>query len=79
MWFVSPNTGYTYNIIEEDMVYRRRYVGIIYAQCDVPGVEKDDITIFLPLLWSRRQSNRWIQVLHPEPGIKMIKCELLWS
>ncbi len=29
------------------MVYRSRYGWVIYAQCDVPGVEEDKVPIFL--------------------------------
>lgn len=44
--FVLPNTGHRYYICEEDIVYRRCLVWVIYAQCDVPGVEEDEVTIF---------------------------------
>ena len=47
MHFVLPDTGHMYYIWEEDVVYRRRYGWVIYAQCNVPGVEEDEVTIFL--------------------------------
>ncbi len=36
-----------YYIREEDIVFRRHYGWVIYAQGDVPGVEEDKVTIFL--------------------------------
>ncbi len=47
MHFVLPDTGHMYSIWEEDVVYRRRYGWIIYAQWDVPGVTEDEVTTFL--------------------------------
>ncbi len=29
------------------MVYKRMYCWVIYAQCNVPGVEEDEVTVFL--------------------------------
>ncbi len=47
MRFVLPDTGHMYYIQEEHVVYRKRYGWVIYAQCNVPGVEEDEVTIFL--------------------------------
>ncbi len=47
MHFILPDTGHMYYIREEDVVYRRRYGWVIYAQCNVPGVEEDEVTVFL--------------------------------
>ncbi len=51
------------------MVYRRRRGWVIYAQCNIPGVEEVKVTIFLAvtLIQKTEQAAR-IQVLHPEPG-----------
>ena len=69
MRFVLPDTGHMYYIREEDVVYRRRYGWVIYAQCDVPGVEEDEVTIFLAVtLIQKTDQAAGIQVLHPEPG-----------
>ncbi len=38
------DTGHMYYIHEEDIISRRCYGWVIYAQCAVPGVE---VTIFL--------------------------------
>ncbi len=51
------------------MVYRRRYGWVVYAQCNVPGVEEDEVTIFLAVtLVQKIDQAAEIQVLHPEPG-----------
>ncbi len=65
MHFVLPDTGHMYYIREEDVVYRRIYSWVI----NVPGVEEDEVTIFLAvtLIQKTDQAAR-IQVFHPEPG-----------
>ncbi len=64
-----PDTGHMYYIREEDVVYRRRYGWVIYAQCNVPGVQEDEVTIFLAVtLIQKTEQAAGIQVLHPEPG-----------
>ncbi len=51
------------------MVYRRRYGWVIYAQCNVPRVEEDEVTIFLAVtLIQETDQAAGIQVLHLEPG-----------
>ncbi len=45
--FVLPDTGHMYYISEEDIVFQRCYGWVIYAQCDMPGVEEDEVTICL--------------------------------
>ncbi len=47
MFFVLSDTGHMYYYKEENVVYQRRYSWVIYAQCGVPGVEEDEVTIFL--------------------------------
>ncbi len=44
--FVWTDTGHLCYIQSEDIVFRSSYGWIFYAQCDVPGVEKDEVTIF---------------------------------
>ncbi len=69
MRFVLPDTRHMYYIQEEDVVYRRRYGWVIFAQCDVPGVEEDAVTIFHAVtLIKKTDQAAGIQVLHPEPG-----------
>ncbi len=45
--FTLPDTGHMYYICKEGLVFQRRYGWVIYAQCDLPGVEDDAVTIFL--------------------------------
>ncbi len=69
MRFVLPDIGHMYYIWEEDVVYRRRYGWVMYAQCNVPGVEEDEVTLFLAVtLIQKTDQAAGIQVLHPEPG-----------
>ncbi len=50
------------------MVHRRRYDWVIYVQCNVPGVEEDEVTILLAVaLIQKTDQAAGIQVLHPEP------------
>ncbi len=44
--FVLPDTDHMYYIGEGDIVFRRCYGWVIYGQCDVPGIEEDEVTIF---------------------------------
>ncbi len=49
------------------MVYKRMYVWVICAQCGVPGVEEDEVTIFLAVtLIHKTYQAVVIQVLHSE-------------
>ncbi len=34
-------------IYVKDIVFQRRYGWVKYVQCDVPGVEEDEVTVFL--------------------------------
>ncbi len=69
MCFVLPDTGHMYNITKEDVVYRRRYGWVTYAQWDVPGVEEDEVTFFCSVTLIQKTGQvAEIQVLHPEPG-----------
>ncbi len=44
--FDLPDSGHIYYIHEEDIVFRRHYGWVIYAQYNVPGIEEDEVTIF---------------------------------
>ncbi len=69
MRFVFPDTGHMYYIWEEDLVRRRRYGLVIYAQCNVLGVEQDEVAIFLAVILNKKTEQAdGIQLLHPEPG-----------
>ncbi len=58
-----------YHIREEDIVFRRCYGWVIYAQCDVPGVEKDEVMIFLTVtLIQKTQQVDGVKVMHPVEG-----------
>ncbi len=46
--FVLPDTGHIYYINKEDIVCKRWYEWIIYAQCGVKGVEEIKKKYFLP-------------------------------
>ncbi len=67
--FVLPDTGHMYFTCEEEIVFRRHYGWIIYKQCDVPGVEEDEVTVFLAvtLINKTPQPDR-VKVLRPKPG-----------
>ncbi len=42
---------------------------VIYAQCDVPGVEEDEVTIFLAItLIQKAIQVDGVKVMHPEEG-----------
>ncbi len=72
-----PDTGHMYYIQKDNAVYRIRYSWIIYVQCDVPGVEEDEVTIFLAVtLIQKTKHATGIQFLHPEPGNQRDK---LWD
>ncbi len=43
--FVLPDTSHMHCIHKEDIVLRRHYRWVIYAQCDIPGVEEDELTL----------------------------------
>ncbi len=62
--FVLPDTGLMYYIQEEDVVNRRRYGWVMYAQCNVPGVE----AVPAVTLIQKTDQVAGIQFLHPEPG-----------
>ncbi len=47
--FNLSDTGHMYYIHQEDIVFQRCYGWNVYAQCDVPGVEEDEVTIFLAM------------------------------
>ncbi len=59
MHFVLPDTGHMFYLQEEDVVYRKRYCGVIYDPCDVCGVEEDDFTIFLADTLIQKRSSCW--------------------
>ncbi len=67
--FVWPDTYHVYYICEEDIVFLRHYGWTIYAQCDVPGVKVDEVTIFLAVtLIHKTPEAVCIKVKHPEQG-----------
>ncbi len=58
-----------YYILEEDIVFQRRYGWAIYAQCDMPGVEEDEVTIFLAVtLIQKTPQIDGVKVMHPVVG-----------
>ncbi len=66
-----------YYIREEDIVFRRRYRWVIYAQCDVPGVEEDEVTIFLAMtLIQKTPQVDGVKVMHPVEGSD---CDRVWD
>ncbi len=61
-----PETGHMYYIQEEDMVYRRKYGWVKYAQFNFQRVGEDEDTIFLAnTLIQKTDQAAGIQVLHP--------------
>ncbi len=67
--FVLPDTGHMYYIHEEDIVFPRHYRWVIYAQCDVPGVEEDEVTIFLAVtLIQKTPQDDGVNDMHPVEG-----------
>ena len=67
--FVLPDTRHMYYIREEDIVFRRCYRWVIYVQCDVPGVEEDEVTIFLAVtLIQKTPQADGVKVMHPVEG-----------
>ncbi len=67
--FVLPDTGHMYYIHEVDIVFQRHYGWVIYAQCDMPGVEKDEVTIFLAVtLIQKTPQVEGVKVMHPVEG-----------
>ncbi len=64
--FVLPDTGHMYYISEKDIVFQRHYWCVIYVQCDVPGVEEDEVTIFLAVaLIQKTPQVDGVKVVHP--------------
>ncbi len=50
----------------------------MYAQCNVPGVEGDEVTIFLAVtLIQKTNQAAGIQVLHQNQVVKEIGCGIL--
>ncbi len=75
--FVLPDTGHMYYIHEEDIVFRRRYQWVIYAKCDVTGVEEDEVTNFLAMtLIQKPPQVDSVKVMHPEKGNN---CDRVWD
>ncbi len=69
MRFVLPDTDHMYYIWEEDIVFRRHYCWVIYAQFDVPDVEEDKVTVFLvATLINKLPQADGVKVLHPKEG-----------
>ncbi len=66
-----------YYIRDEDIVFRRHYGWVIYAQCDVPGVEEDEVTIFLAVtLIQKTPQADGVKVMHPVEGSD---CDRVWD
>ncbi len=75
--FVLPDTGHMYYICEEDIVFWRHYGWVIYAQCYVPGVEEDEVTIFLVVtLILKTPKVDGVKVMHPVEGSG---CDRMWD
>ncbi len=75
--FVLPDTGLMYYICEEDIVFRRRSGWVVYAQCDVSGVEEDEVTILSLLLWYKKNPQvDGVKVMHREEGSN---CDRVWN
>ncbi len=75
--FVLPDPGHMCYICEEDIVFQRCYGWVIYAQCDIPSVQEDEVTIFLDvtLIHKTPQAN-CVKVMHPEQGTN---CNSVWD
>ncbi len=66
-----------YYICEEDIVFQRCYGWVIYVQCDVPGVEENEMTIFLVVtLIQKTPQVDGVKLIHPEVGSD---CDRVWD
>ncbi len=75
--FILPDTGHMYYIRDEDIVFQRHYGWVIYAQCDVPGVKEDEVTIFLAMtLIQKTPQADGVRVMHPVEGSD---CDRVWD
>ena len=51
-------------------------IRVIYAQCDVPGVEEDEVTIFLTMtLIQKTPQVDGVKVMHPVQS----NCDRVWD
>ncbi len=66
--FILPDTDHMYFIHEEDIVFRRHYGWVIFAQCNMTGFEEDEVTIFLAVTLIQK-TPQIVKVMHPEEGI----------
>ncbi len=58
-----------YYIREKDIVFQRCYGWVICVQCDVPGVEEDEVTIFLAVTVIQKTPQvDGVKVMHPLEG-----------
>ncbi len=75
--FVLPDIGHMYCIHEEDIVFERHYGWVIYAQCDVSGVEEDEVTVFLAMtLIQKTPQVDGVKVMPPVEGSD---CDRVWD
>ncbi len=67
--FVLPDTGHMYYIREVDFVFQRHYEWTIHAQCDLPSVEEDEVTIILAVtLIQKIPQTDGVKAMHPVEG-----------
>ncbi len=67
-----------YYIHEEDIVFCRCYGWVIYAWCDVPGIEENEVTIFLAVtLIQKTPQVNGVKVMHPKKVVIVIECGIL--
>ncbi len=77
--FLNPDIIISFLLIllEEDIVFQRHYGWVIYAQCDVPGVEEDEVTIFLAMTLTQKTPQvEGVKVMHPVEGSN---CDRVWN
>ncbi len=66
-----------YYIHEEDIVFCRCYGWVIYAWCDVSGIEENEVTIFLAVtLIQKTPQVNGVKVMHPKQGSD---CDRVWD